>query len=105
MVELFGWSEEEFNRRLEGSPIRRIGHERWLRNLAVGAGQCGRAGWRCGDRGGVAGARGSSVGDGARACAMGAGAARGYYKRLSRSADQSLSSEIIATPVTPRSLA
>jgi epoxyqueuosine reductase len=38
MVALFGWSEEEFNRRLEGSPIRRIGHERWLRNLAVGLG-------------------------------------------------------------------
>jgi epoxyqueuosine reductase len=38
MVELFGWSEEEFNRRMEGSPIRRIGHERWLRNLAVGLG-------------------------------------------------------------------
>ena len=38
MVELFGWSEEDFNRRLEGSPIRRIGHERWLRNLAVGLG-------------------------------------------------------------------
>jgi epoxyqueuosine reductase len=38
MVELFGWEEEEFNRRLEGSPIRRIGHERWLRNLAVGLG-------------------------------------------------------------------
>lgn len=38
MVDLFGWSEEEFGRRLEGSPIRRIGHERWLRNLAVGLG-------------------------------------------------------------------
>jgi epoxyqueuosine reductase len=38
MVALFGWSEEEFNRRMEGSPIRRIGHERWLRNLAVGLG-------------------------------------------------------------------
>jgi epoxyqueuosine reductase len=38
LVELFGWDEEEFNRRLEGSPIRRIGHERWLRNLAVGLG-------------------------------------------------------------------
>ncbi|HZV67706.1 MAG TPA: tRNA epoxyqueuosine(34) reductase QueG [Telluria sp.] len=38
MVELFGWSEDEFNRRMEGSPIRRIGHERWLRNLAVGLG-------------------------------------------------------------------
>jgi epoxyqueuosine reductase len=38
MIELFGWDEEEFNRRMEGSPIRRIGHERWLRNLAVGLG-------------------------------------------------------------------
>lgn len=38
MVELFAWEEEEFNRRFEGSPIRRIGHERWLRNLAVGLG-------------------------------------------------------------------
>jgi len=35
---LFAWEEDEFNRRLEGSPIRRIGHERWLRNLAVGLG-------------------------------------------------------------------
>ncbi|MGV3499865.1 MAG: tRNA epoxyqueuosine(34) reductase QueG [Hydrogenophaga sp.] len=38
MVELFGWSEAEFLRRTEGSAIRRIGHERWLRNLAVGLG-------------------------------------------------------------------
>ena len=38
MVDLFAWEEDEFNRRLEGSPIRRIGHERWLRNLAVGLG-------------------------------------------------------------------
>jgi epoxyqueuosine reductase len=38
LVELFAWEEEEFNRRLEGSPIRRIGHERWLRNIAVGLG-------------------------------------------------------------------
>jgi epoxyqueuosine reductase len=38
MVALFAWEEEEFNRRMEGSPIRRIGHERWLRNLAVGLG-------------------------------------------------------------------
>jgi epoxyqueuosine reductase len=47
MVELFGWEEEEFNRRMEGSPIRRIGHERWLRNLAVGLGNA--AGQRRGD--------------------------------------------------------
>jgi len=38
MVELFGWSQPEFEERLAGSPIRRIGYERWLRNLAVGLG-------------------------------------------------------------------
>ena len=38
LVELFAWTEEEFNQRLAGSAIRRIGHERWLRNLAVGLG-------------------------------------------------------------------
>jgi len=38
LVELFSWSEELFNARLLASPIRRIGHERWLRNLAVGLG-------------------------------------------------------------------
>jgi epoxyqueuosine reductase len=38
LVELFAWSEEEFRRHTEGSPIRRIGHERWLRNIAVALG-------------------------------------------------------------------
>ena len=38
LVELFGWTEDEFDLRLRGSPIRRIGYERWLRNLAVGLG-------------------------------------------------------------------
>lgn len=38
LVELFGWSEEQFEAALAGSPIRRIGHEQWLRNLAVGLG-------------------------------------------------------------------
>ena len=38
LLELFRWSEEEFNQRLEGSAIRRIGHERWLRNVAVALG-------------------------------------------------------------------
>ena len=38
MISLFAWTEAEFLRNLEGSPIRRIGHERWLRNLAVGLG-------------------------------------------------------------------
>lgn len=38
LVELFAWTEETFLRRTEGSPIRRIGHERWLRNIAVAMG-------------------------------------------------------------------
>jgi len=38
LVDLFAWTEEEFDRRFEGSAIRRIGHERWLRNIAVALG-------------------------------------------------------------------
>ncbi len=38
LIELFAWSEDEFNVRLAGNPIRRIGHERWLRNIAVALG-------------------------------------------------------------------
>ncbi|HRE17296.1 MAG TPA: tRNA epoxyqueuosine(34) reductase QueG, partial [Rhodocyclaceae bacterium] len=38
LIALFGWSEDQFNERLAGSPIRRIGHERWLRNIAVALG-------------------------------------------------------------------
>ncbi len=38
LAALFAWTEEEFDRRLEGSAIRRIGHVRWLRNLAVAMG-------------------------------------------------------------------
>jgi epoxyqueuosine reductase len=38
LVELFLWEEDTFLRKTEGSAIRRIGHERWLRNLAVGLG-------------------------------------------------------------------
>ena len=38
LVGLFAWTEEEFLRHTEGSPIRRIGHERWLRNIAVALG-------------------------------------------------------------------
>ncbi|WP_313643700.1 tRNA epoxyqueuosine(34) reductase QueG [Stenotrophomonas sp.] len=38
LPELFAWDEEEFLRRTEGSPIRRSGHERWLRNIAVALG-------------------------------------------------------------------
>lgn len=38
LVELFRWSAEEFETRLAGSPIRRIGYQQWLRNIAVGLG-------------------------------------------------------------------
>jgi epoxyqueuosine reductase len=38
LATLFAWSEEEFLRHTEGSAIRRIGHERWLRNVAVAMG-------------------------------------------------------------------
>jgi epoxyqueuosine reductase len=38
LIELWGWSESDFSRRTEGSAIRRIGYERWRRNLAVGLG-------------------------------------------------------------------
>jgi epoxyqueuosine reductase len=38
LAHLFSWSEESFLRHTEGGPIRRIGHERWLRNVAVAIG-------------------------------------------------------------------
>ena len=38
LVDLFGWSEETWIARTEGSAIRRIGYHRWLRNLAVALG-------------------------------------------------------------------
>jgi epoxyqueuosine reductase len=38
LVDLFGWSEAEFLTRTEGSAIRRIGHVRWLRNVAIALG-------------------------------------------------------------------
>ncbi|MEW6164064.1 MAG: tRNA epoxyqueuosine(34) reductase QueG [Pseudomonadota bacterium] len=43
LAELFAWNETEFNDRLAGSPIRRIGHERWLRNIAVALGNASPA--------------------------------------------------------------
>jgi epoxyqueuosine reductase len=53
LVELFSWTEEEFDTRLQGSAIRRIGHERWLRNIAVALGNAADAGL-AGDAGIVA---------------------------------------------------
>ena len=38
LSELFAWTENEFNDRLAGNPIRRIGHEKWLSNIAIALG-------------------------------------------------------------------
>jgi epoxyqueuosine reductase len=38
LIELFSWNEPTFLSRTEGSAIRRIGHIRWLRNIAVALG-------------------------------------------------------------------
>lgn len=38
LVELFAWTQDDFEVKLAGSPIRRIGYQQWLRNLAVGLG-------------------------------------------------------------------
>jgi len=43
LVELFAWTESEFDARMRGSAIRRIGYLRWLRNLAVGLGNAPRS--------------------------------------------------------------
>ena len=42
LAHYFAWDEATFLRVTEGSPIRRIGHSRWLRNVAVALGN----GWR-----------------------------------------------------------
>jgi len=38
LLDVFAWSEETFLTKTEGSAIRRIGHDRWLRNIAVALG-------------------------------------------------------------------
>ena len=43
LVQLLAWDEATFLRLTEGGPIRRIGHERWLRNVAVALGNALRA--------------------------------------------------------------
>ena len=42
LLQLWAWDEPEFLRRTEGSAIRRIGHARWRRNLAVALGNAWR---------------------------------------------------------------
>jgi epoxyqueuosine reductase len=43
LLQLWAWDEAEFLRRTEGSAMRRIGHRRWQRNLAVALGNALRA--------------------------------------------------------------
>lgn len=38
LTSLFAWSESEFNKKMEGSPIRRIGYWNWMRNIAIALG-------------------------------------------------------------------
>jgi epoxyqueuosine reductase len=38
LTELFAWTAEQFQERMQGSAIYRIGYERWLRNIAVALG-------------------------------------------------------------------
>ncbi|XQW84853.1 tRNA epoxyqueuosine(34) reductase QueG [Thalassotalea piscium] len=40
LIDLFLWDENAFLTNTEGSPIRRIGHQQWLRNIAVALGNC-----------------------------------------------------------------
>jgi epoxyqueuosine reductase len=44
LLELFAWTELEFDQKLQGSAIRRIGHARWLRNIAVALGNTASSG-------------------------------------------------------------
>lgn len=43
LIAVFAWTETEFLRYTEGSAIRRIGYERWLRNIAVALGNAPRS--------------------------------------------------------------
>ncbi len=43
LAELFAWSPAQFDERMRGSAIRRIGHERWSRNIAVALGNAPRS--------------------------------------------------------------
>ena len=67
--ELFAWTEAEFLERTEGSAIRRIGYERWLRNIAIAL---GNAPATRREHRGAGRARGRSFGAGARTRGVGA---------------------------------
>ncbi len=57
LLELWAWREADFLRLTEGSAIRRIGHERWRRNLAVALGNALRAAPAAATRSALADAR------------------------------------------------
>ena len=38
LLSLFNWTKQEFDQKLQGNPIRRIGYEKWQRNIAVALG-------------------------------------------------------------------
>ena len=42
LVALFAWDEDTFLKKTEGGPVRRINHERWLRNVAIALGNAYR---------------------------------------------------------------
>jgi epoxyqueuosine reductase len=54
LLRLFAWEEEDFLRYTEGSAIRRIGHERWLRNVAVALGNALRSSLAPADKAAIA---------------------------------------------------
>lgn len=43
LIDLFSWTEIQFDDRMQGSAIRRIGHAQWLRNIAVAMGNALRS--------------------------------------------------------------
>ena len=43
LTELFAWSEATFREKLSGNAVHRIGHEQWLRNVAVALGNAPRS--------------------------------------------------------------
>ena len=57
LLQLWAWQEADFLRHTEGSAIRRIGFERWQRNLAVALGNALHAGEDAALRGALAGRR------------------------------------------------
>ena len=79
LSELFAWTEAEFLERTEGSAIRRIGYERWLRNIAVAL---GNAPATSANQAALAARARRSFGAGARTRGVGAGRTRSPPRRL-----------------------